>query len=130
MYKLLLLVAAAGLAGCAAQPRVLPGDSYLIDTKLGLMCRVHECYYLSLINASYKELDVAKPLGLPLKAYSWSTEEFVNLMVQPPGQLYAVTQLSETEFKLPMHPATNAAFNLLFEEDLQIYKIGGEGKSF
>lgn len=117
------------LSGCANPPRTLTGDSYLIDTERGLMCHVTECYYLDLVNASFDELEVAKAFGLPVKAYSWTTSQFVTLLVEPPQGLYSVAVLSETEYQLPKNPATDAAFNLLYKEDLLIYKIGGEGKS-
>lgn len=132
MKKLACLIASTALiAACSVQtPRVLSQDSYLIDTQLGLMCHVSECYYLSLIGPSWQEIDIALALGLPAKAYSWSVDEFVSLLVTPPEGRYGVEQLSATEFKLPRNRATEAAFNALEQEDLQLYRIGGESHAF
>lgn len=117
------------IAGCASPPRSLSGEYYLIDIDRGLMCHVTECYYLDLIGASHNELDVAKAFGLPARNYTWSTSEFVGLLTNPPEDLYPVYKLSETEYKIPKNSATDAAFRVLNEEDLILYRIGGDGKS-
>lgn len=94
------------------------------------MCHVAECYHLDLIGASHNELDVARAFGLPVKNYTWSTSEFVGLLTNPPQGLYPVYQLSETEYKISKNRATDVAFGVLNEEDLILYRIGGNGKSF
>ena len=93
------------------------------------MCHVTECYYLDLIGASHNELDVAKAFGLPVKNYTWSTSQFVALLTKPLEGLYPVYQLSETEYEIPKNYATDAAFRVLNEEYLILYRIGGDGKS-
>jgi len=128
MKKIIAGLCLMSLAGCYSIPRTLPSDSYLVDTKMGLMCHVTECYYLDLIGSSSDELSIAKAYGLPVKTYSWSTEQFVELMLNPPNQLYKVQQLSEHEFQIPNNRATTTAFKVLDDEDLLIYRIGGNSK--
>lgn len=128
-HKTLLAASVLTVAGCVSAPRMLSGDSYLVDTERGLMCHVAECYYLDLVNASHGELDVALAYGLPKKNYTWSTSQFVSLLVTPPGGLYSVKKLSDTEYQIEKNSATDAAFRMLHDEDLILYRIGGDGKS-
>lgn len=129
MKRLVIIGLVSVMAGCASAPRSLSGDSYLVDTGRGLMCHITECYYLDLIGASHNELDVAKAFGLPVRSYTWSTSQFVGLLTNPPEGLYKVYQLSETEYQIPKNEATDAAFRVLNDEDLILYRIGGDGKS-
>ncbi|WP_415901218.1 hypothetical protein ACMXYR_08525 [Neptuniibacter sp. QD29_5] len=128
MKKIITGLCLIALGGCYSIPRTLPADSYLVDTKMGLMCHVTECYYLDLIGSSSDELTVAKAYGLPVKTYTWSTEQFVELMLNPPEQLYKAEKLSNHEYQLPNNAATTAAFKVLDDEDLLIYRIGGNSK--
>ncbi|MFW1677733.1 hypothetical protein ACFVYJ_08120 [Pontibacter sp. JAM-7] len=131
MKTLALFTATALLAACSVQvPRTLSQDVYLIDTEMGLMCHVTECYYLDLIHPSWQEIEIALAYGLPADVYSWSTEEFLSLLLSPPNDLYRVEKLSDTEYSIPRNQATESAFNALDEEDLQLYRIGGEGHSY
>lgn len=132
MKKLACLIVSTGLiAACSVQtPRVLPQDNYLIDTQLGLMCHVYECYYLSLIGPSWQEDEIARALTLPSGVYRWGAGEFVTHLTNPPNNLYPVEQLSATEFRLPRNQATRIAFDALEQEDLQLYRIGGDSHSY
>lgn len=111
------------LVGCISQPRVVPADSYLIDTKRGVMCHLSECYELEHVRSSFNELDVAVAFGLPVRAYSWSTSEFTSLLVSPPNKLYPVEKLSETEYRIAKNKATDRAFDLLYTEDFYMVRI-------
>lgn len=111
------------LVGCVSRPIELPSDSYLIDTKRGVMCYLSECYELELIRSSHDELEVAKAFGLPVRPYSWSTSEFTGLLVSPPTKLYEAEKLSATEYRIPKNEATNRAYDLLYEEDFYMVRI-------
>ncbi|WP_299178902.1 hypothetical protein [uncultured Neptuniibacter sp.] len=124
MKSLIILTAATLLSACISSPRMLPSDSYLVDTQRGLMCHVGKCYYIDLIHPSYNELRIAKAYRLDTRVYSWGADELAALMLKPPHQQYTVTQLSETEFSLPITYETQTAFYVLEEEYNQLYKGG------
>jgi hypothetical protein len=111
------------LVGCASPNRVVPADSYLIDTKRGVMCHISECYELEHIQSSHDELNVALAFGLPVRPYSWSTSEFTSLLVSPPNKLYSVEKLSNTEYRIPKNEATDRAFDLIYTEDFYMVRI-------
>ena len=124
MKAFVMAAAFAALSGCITAPQMLPGDRYLVDTEQGMMCHVGRCYYLSLIQPSFDELRIARAYGLPVQNYSWSTEQLVKLMLQPPGEAYPVTRLSDTEYSLPINTMTEAAYLVLEDEYNQLYKSG------
>lgn len=125
MKTLLITISAIALSGCVTSyPKQIAGDSYLIDTEHGMMCHLSRCYYLDLIGPSYNEQRVAVAYGLPAKVYTWDTSQFTTLMLNPPQSLYQVTQLSETEYKLPINHATYTAYDVLKVEYDQLFKSG------
>lgn len=115
------------LTACNAKPlKVLPSDRYLVDLEVGLMCRHMDCYDLSLIIPSFHEMRVIKAYELDASILSWSEEALVEILLNPPGNQYQVTQLSEVEFDLPANPQTDVIYDLLRDEFNLLYARTGD----
>lgn len=127
MTSLLLVL---NLTACAADSyrNQVNKEHYILDVETGEIClETHvKCYRLSLIVPSYREHIVAQGYGLPKKAYSWSAEQLVELLLNPPNAQYQPEKLSSTRYRLPPHLATHTVWDVLALEQYDLYERGND----
>jgi hypothetical protein len=124
------LLCVLNLTACTADSyrNQMNQEHYILDIGTGEICleKHVECYRLSLIVPSYREHLIAQGYGLPNKAYSWSAEQLVELLLHPPNAQYQPEKLSSTRYRLPPHFATHSVWDVLALEQYDLYERGDD----
>ncbi|MBY4675634.1 hypothetical protein [Marinobacterium arenosum] len=121
--KFTALLALLLLGGCAALGE--RQQYFTVDLEKGELCRgTSLCYDLNLIVPSFNEHRIAAAYGIHPESYEWDAQQLVELLLQPPNQMYEVEQLGPKHYRIPITPATEKAWYYLRIEQHQLFESG------
>ena len=124
------LVTVFSLAACSMDGyrKQVSKEYYLLDIEKGKLCleQRSECYSLSLIGPSHRELIIADAFNLPKKAHRWDGQKLIQLLIEPPSAEYSVQVLNEKLYRLPPHYAVHSVWDVLALEYYELYEKGDD----
>lgn len=116
---LLLLV----LSGCSTAGR-FGSENYIVDLRWQRFCIEggSECRSFSLIGPSYREQWIADAFGMPEQYYSWTGDELVALILNPPDGSYQPEPIGGKRYRVPPTFATHVVWDVLAMEYYLLYR--------